>query len=432
VRRIGLVLAIAACAKTPTGTLALVVGEESDAFSRAPAPTSLVVEKVDGSGNVSTLTTVALPVPSSGDTPDTPGTVGLPDQTQTDEGAVRVTAKDDSGNVLLRGQSLPVTFGDLAGATLDVFVQRTGEFARMSKGFDDREGAVVAGVVGRYIAIAGGGSATCAIYDLMNLIALPNPPTLPRTPKSIASVGTGLLLVDDQGATAFDLSDSSTGELAAPSGGNFGEIAGGATVVGSDGSQYLVGAARASGAESARILVIDPTGALSFAALATARVGAAAAWVDGRGLVVVGGSASAGTVEVLGKGAASASALGLPPVKAGGLSAAALDGDHVVVVGDATVQVLDLACAPGPQGCVATWAALPSPLVRSDVYAIDPASAFVVGDDASGNTRAFRISASSAVEVTPKMARKGARSLWIPTGSVALVGGADTIEAFSP
>src|SRR5262249_17997877 len=149
--------------------------------------------------NASTLATIALPADA----------VSLPDVQQTDEDVVRVTGKGSDGAVLLRGQSLPFTFGALAGQTLDVFVQRTGEFARMPGDFDDREAPLVALADGRFVLSAGGSSSTAWIYDLLAVAPLASPQVLPRVPKSIATMGTTLLLIDDQGATAFDLSSSS-------------------------------------------------------------------------------------------------------------------------------------------------------------------------------------------------------------------------------
>jgi hypothetical protein len=424
-RRIGLIFAVTACSSTPTGTIALAVGQETDAFSRAPAPTSLTVEKIDSSGHASTLATVALPADS----------INLPDLSQDDDGIVRVSAKDDAGNVLLRGQSLPVTFGALAGLTLDVFVQRTGELARMPSDFDDRPSPVLASVYGRYALAAGGSSATGALYDVFTLSALPNPPTLPRTPLSVASYGTVLLLIDKAGATAFDLADSTSTVVSAPDGGSFAEVAGGASLFASDGSQYVVGATRTSGDPTARVLKIDASGVASFVSLSAARLGAAAAWVEGRGLVVVGGSGAAPGVEVLGAGATAGSALAFAPDATAGAGAAALDGAHVVVAGGtAAPRALDLGCAPSASTtCTTSWPPLPAPLARASVYPIDKASAFVVGDDAAGTMHAYRIGPSNALEIALKIPRKLARTLALPTGAIAIVGGGSkTIESFVP
>src|SRR5437870_1445748 len=41
-----LALVLVACASTPEGTVSITLGEENDALSRAPAPTTLVVETV--------------------------------------------------------------------------------------------------------------------------------------------------------------------------------------------------------------------------------------------------------------------------------------------------------------------------------------------------------------------------------------------------
>jgi len=102
-----------------------------------------------------------------------------------------------------------------------------------------------------------------------------------------------VLVIDENGASTVDLDIGSTATIPAPAGGNFGEIAGGATFGATDGSQYIVGGTRLTGGTTPRILFVNPTGDLTFAALATPREDGCATWVDGRGLVIVGGAPAA-------------------------------------------------------------------------------------------------------------------------------------------
>ena len=61
VRGVALVAAIGtvagiSCAGTPDGTVAIVTGEEIDAFSRSPAPTMIVAERIAVDGSRAAIT----------------------------------------------------------------------------------------------------------------------------------------------------------------------------------------------------------------------------------------------------------------------------------------------------------------------------------------------------------------------------------------
>jgi len=423
------------CSSSESGTLQIVTGGESDTFSRTPAPVKLEVDAVDSSGQKQTLATASLPAT----------TVDLGSVDQSSEGIIQVTGKDADGNSLVYGQSVPIQFGSLDGVTLPIFVQRTGEFARMPGPFsaDTRAAPTLALVSGRYLFIGGGGdsslSTTAQLYDFASYKPLAPPLSLPRVPESVVFVGTVAWLIDKSGATSFDVSQGTQADVTAPSGGSFGDVAGGATVVGSDGSQYLVGATRPTGTPTNAVLVIDPTGTPSWATLTGSRLGAAATWVDGRGLVVAGGSDQAGGVEILSSGTTAGVALAYPPDASTGSGAATLDGEHVLLAGgttpmgqDAGVRSIDLTC--NMQCAPAAWAMLPAPLPlgQAQVFTSDPATALLVGDDPSGMTRAYRLTATTVTEVATKVAHSGARGIVSPLGSVVIFGGASEIESFVP
>jgi hypothetical protein len=408
-----------ACSNAPTGTLQLDLGGETGVFTQDPAPTTIEVDAVDSSGAKTKLFAGAI-----GDS------ITLADQDQSAQGYVDLFASDANGVVRVRGRSLPISFGALADTTLDLFVQRTGELARMPGNVDARQAPLVDTVGGQYVLVAGGGRAATTLYDLLSWGPLSTPPTLPTTPKSMAVSGASLLLVDDTGGTSYDLTSSSATAITTPQGGTFAEVVGGATVYGSDGTAYVVGGTRTTSDPTARVLKVATDGTLSFVNLSAPRLGAAAVWVEGRGVVVVGGSASAPGVEVLGGGGTSAAALAYPPISSAMLSAAAIDSSHVVA-GQAPA-VLDLSCAAS---CTpAPWAKPATVLVHADYFPLPGLTTDVlaIGWEANGDTHVFRITQMTATEIALKVARKQARGLALPNGAIAVIGGASQAESFEP
>lgn len=423
-----------ACASKPEGSIDLLVGGEADAMTREPALVSLLVETVDSAGAATQLTRVGLPAT----------TIDLGNPSQDTVAQIRVTAFDANGTARVKGTSVAVQLGGLAGTTLELFVQRTGELARLPSPLSDaRPQPLVASVAGRYLFAAGGADAslttTTQLYDLATYTPAASPPVLPRAPKSMALFGTVALLVDEMGATWFSLADSTKSVAAVPNGGSFAEVAGGATVNADDGSRYIVGGTRTTGDPTARVLRLDgTTGAITFVALTTPRLGATATWVVGRGLVVAGGSATGAGIELVSATATSATALAFPPDPTVGAGAAPLDGARVLLAGgvdaamaDAKLRVVDLgcasACAPSAFG-----PSLAAPLARAQAFALGDGSALVVGDDAMGATHAARVSPTKADDVPLRAARSGARAVLLATGAIAIVGGAQVVETFVP
>jgi hypothetical protein len=418
-----------ACSSTPSGALQLITGEETDTFSRSPVPTRLQVDSADSSGKKTTLATASLPTSN----------VDLGSLATDGTGTIQVTGTGADGGRLVYGQSLPLEYGALDGTTIPIFVQRTGELARMPPLSDARSSPTLAVLAGRFLFVGAGSnlSLTTQLYDFASFQALANPPTLPRVPTSVVFVGSVAWLIDDGGATQFDFSDNTQVEVTAPAGGAFSEIAGGATVYASDGSQYVVGATR-SAMPTSTVLAVDPNGTSpTWVHLSDVRLGAAATWVDGRGLVVAGGSEALPGVEIIAPGAQVGSPLCYPPDSSNGSAAVMLDGEHVLLAGgetpagkDAGVRVIDLtrtsACVPMP------WAALPAPLITAQAFASDASNALVVGDDQGGTTHVFRVTDSTATEVPTKVGHTGARAIVSPVSNVVLYGGANELESYVP
>lgn len=425
-RLFALLFALGACSNTPEASISLTTGEEGDAFSRAPAPTTLVVEAIGLDGVATEIARAALPTDS----------LSLGDRGRSDVAALRVTASDASGKTLLRGESLFFQYGALENADFQVFVQRTGELARLPRAPSALDAPVTVLSLQRYIFMASGTSSF--LYDLLLLRTLGLSPTLKRPAKSVVTYESVAYVIDEQGATTIDLTNDVSVENEVPSGGTFADVAGGVTIESDDGSQYVVGGTRATGGATTRVLRVDKDGKATFANLTTPREGACATWVPGRGLVVYGGSPTGPGAEVISPGAAPAvSAYPFPADPIVGCGAATLTGQHVVVAGGSKggpiakrpPLVFDLACA---KDCVA----FPWPgdvaLARASVVALNPTAALVAGDEASGESRVFRVALNEPQRPIPlKVARRGAKVIALPMkNQFAIVGGAAAIEQY--
>lgn len=435
-----------ACSSSESGTIQLVTGLESDTFTQAPAPVTLEVSSIDSSGTSTLLKSGSASA----------STIDLGSVDPSTDGIIQVSGFDAANDKVVGGQSVVVAFGGLDGATLPLFVQRTGEMARLPNAPTDARPSPVAGVIaGRYVVVTGGAdpalAATTMIYDLANLAPISPAVALPLTPTSMAFVAEPTSgdplgwFINDSGVEQFDFETGVSYAVTLPSGFSFTDISGGATVSAPDGSQYVVGATRpmASGARSTAVLALDPTGNPSWLTLAAPRLGAAAAWVPSVGLVVTGGSAMASGAEVIAVSSASTGSMyAFPADPSTGSGAAALDGSHVLIAGgwlpggsSAGVRMIDLSCTAQ---CVPTpWQPLGATLAQAQVFAVNATSAIVVGSEPStsaapGLTHVYRVTSSTTTEVPTKVAHSYAGALASPigiVGSVLLVGGAPAIES---
>ena len=434
-----------ACGSADTGTIALLIGGESDALTQSPAPTTFLVELIDSSGTASTVATVAAGA----------GTVDLADESEDNSGTFRVTGLDATNTARVQGYSLPVDLSTLPGATLDIFVQRIGQLARMPNPLSDaRPSPVLATSVGRYLFIAGGGDPTLAassqLYDFETYAPVASPPKLPIAPTTVAFNGTIAYLINDQGGALIDLADSTTATLSLPADAGaftFADVSGGATIALDDGESFIVGCTRVTGAATSSVLYVDVNGLLNLVTLSAPRLGCGATYVTSVGLIVTGGSASAPGVEVVQETVTDAGAtlvaltgttLAYPPDPSTGVGVAGLDGTHVLLVGGSTpagddpgARYIDVTCADS--SCDATaWSTVtfPAVLTTAQAFGLDSLSAFIVGNDSTGSTHAFTVTVGGVTAVPLKVPRNNARVVPIPTYSYAIVGGAAEIESF--
>lgn len=418
-----LLLCLISCG-TSQGTLEITTGGETDVLTKDPKPTQLVVETFDTTGMAMRIGQAALPAT----------TIDLVEQKKSSNATIRVTARDDQNTILATGSSLLLNLGVLADHTLQIFIQRNGELARMPREMGDaREDPVLATLAGRYIFMVGGSvGLQTQIYDLMSLTALTNPPAMKILPRSIVPLSTAEVLIGDSAALAFDFAktgDDALSTPAVPAGLAWSEVAGGPTIQGDDGTQYVVGPARTTGMPTDKILIVKSDGTSSFATLGKARLGAATCWVSGRGLIISGSTMGMAGIEQIPPGTSASNPNTNFPDSPSGVCAP-LDGSRIVIATGPKAQLVDLVCTtscmPAPFG----GAMIPNAPLQ--VFSSTAKDVFALADDADGTTHAYRIGMDSTVEVAFKIPRKRARGLRLPTGSIAVVGGSTTIESFVP
>ncbi len=443
---VALAAAAVACNSSASGTIQIVTGEETDTFSRDPKPTQLEIDALDTSCNKSQLATATLPT----------DTVDLGNQDETAVGTLLVSGRDASNDTVVYGQSVAVEYGALDGYSLPVFVQRVNELARMPSPPSDSRAAPTMGILsGRFLVIGAGSDAsqatTTQVYDFAQLTALSSPPSLSRAPMSMPLVGTVALVIDGNGADYYDFSQNATvSDVSPPSGFAFGDVAGGATIYDpSDGVVFVVGATRTTGAPTAAVLKIDTndtsnssyvSGNLSWLTLSAPRLGASAAWIDGVGLVVAGGSATAAGMEIVGPNSTTGTAHAYAPDPATGGGMTVLgDKTSVLVAGgvtpdgkDAGVRKYDTTCST--MCAPAVWTTLPVPLTSAAAFTLASDAVFMVGSETgSGLTHAYQLADGMApTEIPTRVPHTNAAAALSPLGSVVLFGGAPEIEAFMP
>jgi len=427
-----------ACGSSAATTLAVTLGGESDTITRAPAVSSFVVQAVDRQGQAESLADGGW---KSG------STIDLADLSQTAVASIQLTASESSGSAVVWGAVPFATLGAFNGLTIPLFIQRKGDTARMPGSSEDAAAPLLAASP-RAIYVANDDRPLTA-YDMLLLDAIGG--TCPAAPaKSFALVVSPKPNTDGNSVMAWRISDDDASVMGLSlqctvgyekfvnlDGGQsgsiaWGDFAGGQTVMGDDGSAYIVGPSRASSA-SGTIFKIAPdpdastlVNALITSIALTPRKGAATAWAPNRGVFIYGGSAASSSVgEVV---SASGAVTEISTTLDGGvdtregLAAIAFDSNKMLLAGDDQQPTLiDLSCP----GCatqnwgVATGVKLVSPAL----FALGNGAFLLIGDDTSGATHLFRLSDSASPEKPLKIARHGARAIKFETGQVVIIGG---------
>ena len=419
----------------PPPDVRLLVGQENETWSADPPPTRLQVEFV----SEGTRTLIGQgPAPAQAVTIRNPG---VPSGTI---GSFEVTGFDGADTPIVRGASVRyVLLYGLSNVTIPVFVGRAATWARPPENLENGRNRSVAAVVAHQYIIAAGGEVKDVsptipdVYDAINWRALKGQPAFPRAPKSMVLIGTKVLCIDETGASSVDLNTDKVREEPAPPGLAFAEVAGGDVFELQDGSSYVVGATRATGDPTPKVLRIDGRSdviSMRAVSLATARLGAAAGVVAGN-LVVWGGSAEGSGAEALTKAQDAFSALPYPPDVTTGLGLATIEGNTVLLAGGrepmtgapAAWRTFDVSCTA--DCAAAEFATPPVALDRTHVFSLNAGTMLIAGESEDGEFHAFSTVASSATpEITPRPLRerrKAATSLWLPNGQPGVLGGHD-------
>lgn len=430
----GSVLLCVACSES-TGlddaTLNLYPGLEDDAWATPPAVRTIeVIREMDGAREpYATL-----------DPPPTTGSVAFPVTGPT--ATFEAHGLDADGDLQLLGRSFPLVPDGLLGATISLFVGRIGRFSRPGRFTEAPGDAPLVGTLGGRFVITTGAELSSTVtvlgYDFglwgytgADQLTCPVPGDCKVRSMAVID-GQIVVLMTDAWANATNFSTGSTIELSRPSGlESFGEVAGGATVNTDELSAYLVGPTR--DAPTNRVLRIALDGTMTVHDTSVTRAGAAATWIEARGLIVAAGSAEGPGVELLAASAREFSGLPFPADDTVGAALVPFDDSRLLRVGGRTADgdyaatvALDLDCS---EDCAPVVHSVPVELERVEAFRLD-AGILVVGTDAEGLTAVRLLDESGLTPVELREPRRGARAMINFLGQVAVIGG--TLESGAP
>jgi hypothetical protein len=413
-------------------SLHIVTGLETDTFTASPVVTKVRIEARTTGGTLFAADTVPGGAFDLGDIPD-------------DEPlAIEVTGTSEDGLVVVRGRSLSgVLPSAFASEDVPVFVQRVGMWARPPGALDRAHVDAPACVLGeRFVATTGGSSAKSAdgdaevrIGDFYDLLAWNSAASssFPVIAGSVVGRYDGLLVVGDSAAN-FVTSDASPTTVPLPSGLNsFADVTGGFVVETPSGTSYIVGATRDGGATQG-VLGFGKDGLVTALSLVQTRSGAASAWAEGVGLVVVAGSASGAGFELVPEGQTAFVARDMPSDATVGAAAVTLGKGRMALVGGITAtnmaaptRTWDPACVSGCAMTPVPGAELPVALVKTRGFYLGASRVLVVGNEPTGAklVRVFEVDIDKplVVERPLREPRSGATVTPAPNGTLVVMGG---------
>jgi len=439
------VLLLPACSDNylTDGVVQISTGQESDAWTMDPEAKKVVLELVQSTKRT-TLANVPAPA-----TRISLGTGGPQDVVANFE----ATAFDANANAVMKGWGVQLGVLGFESAQVALFMGRLGGLSRapgnLVFGWPHPRVAVL---YHGYLLISGGddASANLDVYDMARWVAAPQQPQLPKVPGSWAVSGSKLLVIDHTGAVWLDMSTNKTSAVEPPVDLNYESILGGETVVIPDGSQYIVGATRASGEPTDQVLRVDSDGTLHLLKLHTPRLGAAAAIADGQ-LLVVGGSDTGAGAEVENSAGTGFKELPFEADAKQGAAMVAVDDSTVILAGGrdpagddeiAGFRTMDLNCAAD---CAQVEIAnAPFAYAHPRLFLLSDGQLSAVGEDAeTGETHVFTFDPGighALVEFPLRTPRAGASAFLAPNGQVGVLGGtaldddtpASSVELFFP
>ena len=425
------------------GVIVLTTGQETDAWTAEPPVKNTLVEMVQGDKRT-TLGTLTAP-----STRLTIGTGGP----QGEIASFEATSFDADANVVMKGLTVPLGIYGFESAEIALFVGRVGGLSRAPGDLVfPRRHPQMAVLYHGYLLISGGdeASANLDVYDMPRWGVAPKQAALPKVPGSWAISGSKLLLIDQTSATWFDFSSYATTDVDAPVELVYGDIVGGETVGSPGDAQYIVGATRTKGEPTDQVLRVDPDATLHFMKLKTPRLGASAAIVDGR-LLVVGGSDMGAGAELANSSDTAFIELPFPADARVGAALVATDATTAVLAGGrdpendddiAGFRTMDLNCSKDCEQVPIDGADFAYVLPR--LFTLSPNQLVAVGEDPkTTETHVFTFDLGLGHELTEfalQTPRTGASAFLLPNGQVGVLGGdaladeapASSVELFFP
>lgn len=439
-------LSLFACSAEPlpAGHYRITTGQESDIYTLSPAPVTFTVSKQSSTDDNATWVTV-----SNSNAP-----VQTIEVETTGSNWYTLQGTDAAGTRRVQANSFAISGVGMAGYEYPLFIGRTDIFSRPPGSLVTAQGdhPPVGIVWGRYLWALGGASVSTVQTDSYDLIEWGEAAagatgslstlTCPQQPCRVESLALYsaynsstsnydqyALAIGGTWALGIDIYNATSVTVNPPTGlSSWADIAGGRIVTNSSGASFVVAATR-SGTESAAVLEVATDSKLYARALGAKRQGAATAYVNSYGLVVLGGSATAAGAELLAPNTTSFASLPYPPDETQGaallrtsqtsgvlwrIGGRKLDGTPAPSV------AYDLACV---QNCQ------PTPLAGFDVD-VPSTQGFgygdyriVVGEKDDGTMVAWRITDAGLVEIPQRLPRRSATAFQLPNGFVALVGG---------
>lgn len=414
-----------------SGALYVVDGQETDTWTASPVPTRLDVDLVGKKRTLLTSVDAPSPVIELG--------AGAPPESL---GAFEVTGYDARDEAVVHGRSVTYSISTFAYASPAVFVARTGGVSRAPRQLLFEYQHPLVEVVGHaYVLIAGGDLSSATqnpidLYDAANWFVAAKQTWLTAVPKSWALSGSTLLVINDDGASSIDLLTSTVTTPIPPKKFDFASVVGGQTLIATDDTRYIVGATRATGDATDRVLRVAPDGTLTALTLTAPRLGAAAGLIADQ-LVVAGGSDTAVGAEILNAAGTAFVELALEADAVQGAALTQIDSTTALLVGgtdaegkSAGLRTFDVSCT---KSCSSTpLAELAFDYSRAQALTLADEKLFVSGESEDGQTHVFTLEkaadAFALEEIELRTPRAGASLVAFPNGQAALVGGKATAD----
>jgi hypothetical protein len=433
----------------PSGHYRITLGQETDTYTLPPPAVKYTVSSMSATDANAALTEIVasdIPIDS----------IEVP---PTGTNWYTLQAVDADGIRRVQATSFAVSGITMAGYDYPLFAARTDAFCRPPGTLVTAQGErPPTGLVwGRYLWILGASSLTTLTTDSYDLVGWGEAAagtaensfttvTCTQQPCKFESFATYAyydssslyqfaLGIGADWAKSFNVYDGTTQDVTRPSGlSSWSDLSGGRTLTSYAGAVYIVGATRSSADSNAVLEISTATNSgLAIRPLIGQRKGAAATYIENRGVVVVGGSAADSTaagIEVLAPGGDRFTALPYPPDSVQGAALVAENSASSTIVwriggrsADGTPApsvAYDLACT---QDCQVQAIPALDVDVATAIGFFYQDNHIVVGEQADGSMVAWRVTATGTTPIPQRQPRRAASAVQLPNGFVALVGG---------